>query len=626
MRPRLRSGVLLARLPEGTFAVTPGGPVLVPGDPAAAWVQRLAPYLDGTRTVGELAAGQPAERAAVLRRVVAGLVAAGLAEDVDAIEEDALPAAERVRFAAEVEVAAAAGGDGAARFRRWREARIGVAGPDAAGLAAAVRLAGGHPVPARADLTLDLVDGDPTPDLPEPVIRAMVVGDEAWIGPLGPAPVGWDAAWPRRGPDPDPPGERHPAAGVVLRHRLVAEAARQLGGPVGDPDEAWLVRLDLRTLASSTHPVLPHHATRPAAATGGLRRQVAALRAAPPSEDEELGGRARRAVDPRLGLLREVGDGGLAQLPLRVAAATVVDPRGGPDRVVRAAGPDTATARVRAVRRGLAAYAGAAVDARRLLAADGRSPLLAGPGDDPVAALAAVAAGRRPARVLGFRLPAGRDRGAVVPVDARLAFDGLGGLDGSGGLGGLDGLGGSGGVEAVAGRDWADAVETGLLAHLRRLALAQLGGPALPALDLERVRLDPVAIRYRAALAALQVEVVVRDATGPLGVPAYAVEVGDRVLGLAVARRPADAVREGWEQVLLAVQAELHGEPVPAPLPACRRDRRVVPPRRPVARAALAAALRAAGELPVAVPLDHDPEVVRLVPATLRVLTVRADG
>ena len=400
--------------------------------------------------------------------------------------------------------------------------------------------------------------------------------------------------------------------------------------------------------------MLPHPDERPASAptAGRLRRQVAALRAAPPGDDDELAHRALRAVDPRLGLLRDLGDGGHAQLPLRVAVVTVADPRGGPDRSVLAAGPDAATARVRAVRRGLAAYAAAAVDARRLLAADGRSPLLTGPQDDPAAALAAVAAGRRPARVLGLQLPVRRRSGArggpdgvhgrpagvhgapagadgladgadrgVVALDARVAF-----TLGSPGAGAVAG-------PPAAGRDWAEAVEAGLLAHCRRLVLAGLGrdGPGAPLLAVDRVRLDPVAARYRAVLAELRIAVTVRDATGPLGVPAYAFEVAGRLLGCAVARRAADALRDGWEQVLLAIQAELHGdagcrpEPLP-PLPAGRRDGRVVPPRRPVARAALAAALHAAGELPVVVPLDHDPEVVRLVPAVLRVVTVPAGG
>ena len=367
---------------------------------------------------------------------------------------------------------------------------------------------------------------------------------------------------------------------------------------------------------------------------------MAAIRAAAPVEDEELARRAVRAVDPRLGLLRAVGDGGHTQLPLRMAVATVADPLGGPDREVVAAGPDPATARVRAVRAGLAAYAGLAVDARLLLGADGRSPLLAGPGDDPRAALADVAAGRRAATVPGFRLPvqgragvdgAGADRGAVVAVDARAAFPELGG---------------AGGPVPIAGRDWTDAVEAGLLVHCHRLLLAELtrlgdqaqvdagpgpggDGPAWPVLAVDRVRLDPVAAGYRAALADLRLAVTVRDVTGRLAVPAYAFEVDGQVRAYACARRPADAVRDGFEQVLRAAQAELHGEPCcrPAPvppLPAGWPAAPAVPPRRPVPRSALAAALRAAGELAVVVPLDADPEVTRLVPAVLRVVTVPA--
>ena len=691
MRPRLRDGVFVARLPEGTFALSPAGPVLLPGAAAAAWVERLVPHLDGRRTVDELAAGQPADRAAVLRRVVAALVTSGLATDAGAGSTP--PAAERDRFAAEIAVAGADGGDGADRFRRWRGARVVVAaGPAdapvpapvstpvpapvptpvpataaataAATVAAAVELAGGRPVlagpagaagaagwrdpVAGADLVLHLAGRDGHREIDRldeacraagvPLVVAAVGRGEAWIGPLGPAAqrVGWRAAWlrcgvPGSGADAAPAA--HPAAGTLLRHRLVAEAVRQLTAGYGDRPGCWLVRLDLRTLASGVHPVVPHPyaGTAGPPSAGSLRRQVARLRAAPRCTDDELGRRALPAVDARLGLLRRLDDGGYAQLPLRIAVAAVADPSG-PDRgrlrVLVAAGPDTATARMRAVRRGLAAYAAHAVDPRRLLPAAGAGALLAGAQDDAEAVLAELAAGRRAARVLGVRLPVppatAADRATVVAVDAAAVFPDLGAP-----------VPGAGEVElpagVVAGRGWVDAVEAGLLAHCRRLTLAGLDREdhPCPVLPVQRVRLDPVAARYRAALADLRLAVTVRDVTGRLGVPSYAFEIDGEVLAYACARSPGRALRDGWEQVLLLAQARLHGEsgyappPVPA-LPAGRRDPGWAPVRRAVRRGALVTAVRSAGEVPVAVPLDHDPEVGRLGPVVLHVLTVPA--
>lgn len=384
-----------------------------------------------------------------------------------------------------------------------------------------------------------------------------------------------------------------------------------------------MIRLDLRTLTSTRHQVLAHPL---ATATGSplaedVRGTIVRLRTRRGTWDN-LDERARPAVDRWFGLLHEVGDGGYAQLPLRIAVATVADPvglSGGRGPVVVAAGPDPATARTRAIQNGLTAYAGLVLDPRRLLAPDTLTPLL-GPSDDPDSTLTELRAYRLRGRLPGIRLPAGRlsttDRRAVVAVDAAEVFPGLGPVGDR-----------TPPPLATGGRNWADAVRDGLRAQCLRLTLAALDRDDrdCPLVAVDRVRIDPVTAHYRALLASLGITVTVRLVTGPVEVPVFGFEVDDRAVTYTCAGDPAEALRAGWEHVLLAYQARLHDEPgyAPGPVPPVppgRRSPRLTPPPPSVSGGRMVSALRKAGMTPVVVPLDHDPEVAPLVPVVVRVL------
>jgi hypothetical protein len=207
-------------------------PVRLPGPSLPVWVRRLAPYLDGRHTLAELTEGQPAGHAAAVGRVVTALLRAGLA--VDTVGEPVEATPERL---------VAGDGDavvGEAGLRRWRATRVRVAD---AGLTELVRLAGGRPVTGAADLVLHLAGVD---ELAGPVmITGVVDGVAAWLGPFGAS-----AQWHPPAPRPWPAG----VTGTVLRHRLVHDTLRQVAG-VFVGTGAWLVRIDLDTLAAHRHPL-----------------------------------------------------------------------------------------------------------------------------------------------------------------------------------------------------------------------------------------------------------------------------------------------------------------------------------------------------------------------------------
>lgn len=642
MRPRLRDDVYLAPLPEGAFLLSHRGPVVFSGASIHAWIARLVPHLDGRSTLEALTSGQPPERAAMVHRVVAALREQGLVVDADADRPHELSPAEAERFAAELAVVGALSDAPAAGLRRYLDSRVLLvgAGRGVAALAEAMEqsgprrcdvleVAGALPAEriAEADVVLRIAEGDaPASDRPldracadagVPMLQAVVCGEEAWLGPVGgDAPVPWEAAWRRLRSAPPQGGPLTDVTATLVASRLAQEAFRRVTGVAAGSARPSLIRIDLQTLGSERHGFLPHPFTRAArcATAGEFLEAVEGIRRAPRLEEEELSRRVMACIDGRLGVLGEVTERGFVQMPLRVAEVTVANPVGpAPAFTLIAAGPDAATARRRAALRGLAAYGCRQVDPRRLLARGDGTPLLAGPAATDGAALdrawVDLAAGRLSAQVWGLRLHDGAPR----PVDVAAAFPAL--IRPGAGWGPVP----SG---VAAGYDWGEAIEAALLDHCLGRALAEVttAGPPYPELAVDSVALDPIGARYRAMLETVGERPTVYDVTGSLGVPALAFCVGPRTVAYACALHAADALREGWERVLLAYQAREHDQPEYAPpevppLAAPRRGDRTGPPPAPVEADGLVAALRAGGAVPVAVPLDHDPEVSRILPA-----------
>ncbi|MFI7145267.1 YcaO-like family protein [Nonomuraea sp. NPDC050022] len=286
------------------------------------------------------------------------------------------------------------------------------------------------------------------------------------------------------------------------------------------------------------------------------------------------------------------------------------------------------------------------VDPRRLLSADGRTPLAA-PESDPDALLADLRAGRISGFVLGHRLA----DGGTLAVAADVAFPVLSGTSRAGGraptqtagvTGGMAG-GVAAGVTAgiavgttvgiAAGYSWQEAVDGALAEQAGRLALADLEHRTtpLPRFDLDSGSLPPRGERYRSMIQATGEVVTCYDLTGPAEIPAAMSYLGDTPVGYAGGSSTAEAVTGALEQALLHYQARQNAQPTYAPpappgIPPELRGSAIrrLPDASRTDSASLVSALARRGLSPVAVPLDHDREVHSIMPYTVHVVLTHA--
>ncbi|WP_106581311.1 TOMM precursor leader peptide-binding protein [Murinocardiopsis flavida] len=127
-RPRLRHDALFADNGDGALLHHPEGRFLIKGAGAYGLVRAIAPYLDGSATVGELCAELPEAQRASVMRVLASLADRGFVRDSRPGPDTALPDAVRRRFADQIGYIEHYADGGAARFARFRSARVLVAG------------------------------------------------------------------------------------------------------------------------------------------------------------------------------------------------------------------------------------------------------------------------------------------------------------------------------------------------------------------------------------------------------------------------------------------------------------------------------------------------------------------
>ncbi|MCX4744063.1 hypothetical protein OG455_00800 [Kitasatospora sp. NBC_01287] len=403
--PRLRPDVFLVPSGSGTAYVRSSrGTELIATPGIAGWIDRLTPFLDGTRTVAQLLDGLDDTRRPLILGVLRRLDEHGLLED----RADPGPAR---RAAAHPELrvlilATARGGralDGALRLTGVRATTL-VTDPAEARAAATA---------GRHDVLLLLTAGDDPPLVAALDERCREQGlwfaaavsdaDAWWLGPvLGPGPAagldhgldhglhhgldhgldrvdgGWLGAWLRvhGGPlDGRAPGTAAAAArsaegveGVEVAAALLAHHFQQTFLTQDQDAADQLVRLDRQTLTTTRHRYQPHPAARPAAPSGESEflAVIEALRGGPAVGPEEFSRRAALCIDPLTGLIAELDEGGLPQFPRHSSTALVRDPRTGrAGHRVHATGADFAAARVRTARRALERYAHLAADPRR---------------------------------------------------------------------------------------------------------------------------------------------------------------------------------------------------------------------------------------------------------------------
>jgi hypothetical protein len=652
---KLRDDAYYAETSTGTYVLLPHGEVTLEGSSVHRWIERLAPHLDGSRSLEELTSGLPEARRAFVTGLVHTLLERGIVREID-LDREGEPATEAMdRHGAELgfvgyflrtppgpaldayrQTAVLVAGSGVLLPRvvqalvRSGVRRVRAAGADAEGLPGLVATAGlvVHVCAEPAQPECLRIEAE-CAERGIPLAQAGLDTDAIWIVETGvPGPVdgsrtaGLASVWLRRdamgapaagnrpagspeATDLTPAAGPPPAAATVAANLLVHDAFRYTTGTGRGAGASTLTRVSLDGAACDSHRLVAHPRTRrthPLSEEQFLSR-LSKLEAGRPMTEEQFSQHAAGLADERLGIIGEVGEGDLAQLPLHVAQAVVSDPMGllapgQPRPVATGAGLDFKAARLRTALRALAWYGSLMVDPRRLLSPGGSTP----------------AAPAQEAHVHAI----GLTEGGVHLVPAALAFPALRAprppyLLPTG---------------AAAGYSWRAAIEAGLLGQCRRVGVAEAvrSHAEFPRLDLDGAPLDPSGERLLAYLACTDEPVAVHDLTRTLGVPTFACSLGDGRIAYGCGMSVTEALHDGLETLLLAWQADANDEPAYAPRTWPRIQVANGGPFRkpaehpPLDLPAMAGALRRNGQIPLAVPLDHDEEVHARMPYLVRVV------
>jgi hypothetical protein len=287
----------------------------------------------------------------------------------------------------------------------------------------------------------------------------------------------------------------------------------------------------------------------------------------------EFSRRAVELVDAEFGVVRAVEELHFAQFPLRLARADVAG------AVAFGAALESGPARSAAVRRGLELYCARLVDPRRLV--DGM--------------------------VRGFSVLDGSE--VLLPVKDVYPTVPCRELP----------------VGVASGPTWTDAVQAGMLAHSRRLAVDALSAGAEAFARVEDVELDEVGARYRELVRLLGKQIDIYDIRVVPGAEVFAFCVDGHCVAYQAGLTAAAALRDGYEVLLLDHQSRANRQLAYAPpaVPALPTERMGAPLRTP-RQHTMSLAEGLSDRKPVAVPLDHDPAVRVVLPNVVRVVLVDA--
>ncbi|MGH4002195.1 MAG: hypothetical protein ACRDTJ_32540, partial [Pseudonocardiaceae bacterium] len=128
MRPKLRGDTKYVPTPDGVYLQNNRRVLRIPGKQVYQWVDRLTPYLDGNHSLAELTDGLSADRAEMVDQLVETLAAAGFIKDVEADESHTLSPTETDAFAPEIAFIDYFCDSAAARFQAFRHTRVAAVG------------------------------------------------------------------------------------------------------------------------------------------------------------------------------------------------------------------------------------------------------------------------------------------------------------------------------------------------------------------------------------------------------------------------------------------------------------------------------------------------------------------
>ncbi|WP_159400826.1 hypothetical protein [Streptomyces sp. NRRL B-24484] len=651
IRPRLRGDVYVMRVPEGAYIRSNLGGSMLKGASTYEWIQRIAPLLDGTRTLGELCAAVPEQSRAALAKLTLLLLGKGYVKNVLDDRPHNLSAELATTYAANIAFVEYFTDSPELRFERYRDSTVVLAG--AGPLLQAL---------ANAQLRSGLRTAPVAPFAESPFDRERVAEHLAAARLLDPdqqVTFLEDAADERlaAGADMVLHVADRPMIGRALRLPRAARAAgAAFAQAVAVGDEAWIgpvigrdgdatacesawrrlhaLAPDLAGADLRDHPELaPSDFLRgPTVALVANQLCFAAFR--------HLTGIDRGQAPDRLVRfdLETLETGTHAFLPHPLALPAVPDDPARPALLAAAPPVDDEELGRRAVE---------CVDARTGVFAEiterdyEQLPLFVSEVvvSDPVG----LAGGPFPVHGCGESVVESRQRAvrraferyAAVMADPRKGER----------LHGVDVLTGEPvEVEAAAvfpartaasGRDWAEAVRAAVVAAAASrvgAALATATGP-LPRLDLDGAELTARGARYRKLLEIVDQPFEVHDLSGLLGLPTFAFTTPETTVARTCAFDAATALEQGLELTLLAHQSRAADQPgyAPEPVPDLPAELRGGPraadgpgAARPgaVTLEEVVARLTRDGGRVVAVPLDHDPAVARLCPFVAQAVVV----
>lgn len=652
VRPRLRGDVYVMRVQEGAYIRSNLGGSMLKGASTYEWIQRIAPMLDGTRTLGELCAAVPESSRAALAKLVLLLHGKGYVKNVLDDRPHTLTADLAKTYAANIAFIEYFTDSPELRFERYRDSSIVLAGsgPLLQALANS-QLRAGVCAPALAPFAespfdrdrvaehlaaareqdpeqrigyldadtqrLDRVAADATMVLhvaDRPMIerarllpaaavaagasfaQAVVSGDQTWIGPVigkdGDA-TAWESAWRRLcalAPD---------TVGADLHDHPEAAPSEFLRGPTVALVANHLCFAAFRHLTGIDEGTGSDHLVR---------------------FDLETLETANHVFLPHPLALPAVPDD-----PARLAAlaaAVPVDDEELARRAVDCVDPRTGVFAEITER-----------DYEQL-------PLFVSEVvvSDPVG----LAGGPFPVHGYGESVVESRQRAvrraleryAAVMVDSRKG-DRLHGLDVlTGAPVAVDAAEVFPARTAASGNDWSEAVRAAVVAAANENVVAALSTATEPfrRLDMDGAELTPRGARYLKLLAIVEQPFEVHDLSGLLGLPTFAFTTPKGTVAYVSDLEVDVALEKGLEQTLLAYQSQAANQPgyAPPPVPDLPANLRGeggdggetgARPNSVTLEEAVMSLTPEGGRV-VAVPLDHDPFLARTCPFVVRAVVV----
>ena len=478
----------------------------------------------------------------------------------------------------------------------------------------------------------------------KPFIQAIVVDDQAWIGPLVCPETGacWECAWRRRQANLthhsehlsqdefcDLPSVAHSqflsmSKAIMIANRLIFGLFLHFT-QINPIETARLSVIDLETGLSESHAFLPHphcqscqHSVIPTASQ--FFEQIQRLQHQEPIDPDKFLEDFARCVDDKLGLFTALDDH-FVQAPLAVYRVHLSHPmfKLQPEPFsVFAVSTDTSDARMRAMQKACVGYASSLVDRRRLVPHEivQQQPFPVISTDQ----LIGIKPHSLESELWTWALDLQMVQSALVP--APYVFSSLCHQE--------QGM--------ASGKTWEEAICLALLDWCNYLTVEALpeAQQAYRQVDIVWTPMTPEGFHLYHLLKTTGEQITIYDVTGTLQVPTFATCLGDKVIAYSTHCDVAQALSRGLELALQHYQSELFQQfdyavsPVPDLPSILRSDQLSVPQYTSLdtwldRQEWLLRQLQSNGLRAFAISLDHDPALVQVLPFIVRVLLSRKE-